>query len=95
MTLKQNIANNLKFTRIFLGLSQIEVQKTVNIPQSKLSRIEKGVHSPNSEELLALSKLYHVSIDWIFKNDSMIKPNNGSNMWELRQSLNVGIELSD
>ncbi len=86
MTLKQNIANNLKFTRIFLDLTQTDIEKITKISRSKLSKIEQGHTSPNAEDLLALSQLYSVSIDWIFNNDSTLKSSpSGGNMWELRQ----------
>ena len=44
---------------------QVEVSKALGITQGQLSRIESGQSRPSIEILLAISFLYHKSINWI------------------------------
>lgn len=44
---------------------QVEVSKALGITQGQLSRIESGQSRPSVEILLAISLLYHKSMNWI------------------------------
>lgn len=45
------------------GLSQEEVAENLGVTRQTVSRWEHGVSSPSSENLIALSKLYGVSVE--------------------------------
>lgn len=60
------VGERLKFARERVKLKQKEVCESVEIPKIQtLSAYERGVNSPPIETLKKLSRLYHVSIDWI------------------------------
>lgn len=60
------VGERLKFARERVKLKQKEVCEYVEIPKIQtLSAYERGVNSPPIETLKKLSRLYHVSIDWI------------------------------
>ena len=63
------IGENLKKFRKESGLSQQLVAKTLNIDQSNVSRWESNVSRPNYENLVALAKLYEVSVSEILDVD--------------------------
>ena len=44
---------------------QVEVSRALGITQGQLSRIESGQSRPSIEILLAISLLYHKSVNWI------------------------------
>lgn len=60
------VGERLKYARERVKLKQKEVCESVDIPKIQtLSAYERGVNSPPIEVLKRLSRLYHVSIDWI------------------------------
>ena len=63
------IGENLKKFRKESGLSQQLVAKTLNIDQSNVSRWESNVSRPDYENLVALAKLYEVSVSEILDVD--------------------------
>lgn len=44
---------------------QVEISRALGITQGQLSRIESGQSRPSIEILLAISLLYHKSVNWI------------------------------
>ena len=57
----------LRSRREQLSLTQQQVADKIGITQRKYSYIETGVQPLTDEILVALSKLYNVSIDYILK----------------------------
>ena len=55
--------NSLKERRKMLGLSQYDMEKFTQIPQSKLSLAERGLRTLNSEELEKISRIFGVSAE--------------------------------
>ena len=51
----------LKILRSIVGDTQLDVQRKTKIPDWKLSLFEAGYKTPDSAELLALSKAFEVS----------------------------------
>lgn len=62
---KQKIGYRLKLLREQSGHTQAEIAALSGVAQSKISRYESGERLINTESLLALSRCYHVSIDYI------------------------------
>lgn len=56
---RSKMGERLKSAREYLGLSQEEVAKVINIPRSALSAIESGLRGVDVLELKALAKLYN------------------------------------
>ena len=49
------------------GLTQTEVAKKLNKPQSFVSKCEQGERTVNAIDLFRFSKIYNVSIDFFFE----------------------------
>ena len=55
-----------KEERIRLNLTQSYVAKKLNMTQQQYSRFENGIYELNYNQLLFLSNLFEVSIDYLF-----------------------------
>lgn len=58
-----NFAENLKNLRIKENVSQIDLSKETGIPQSVISRFERGKLEPKLSSLQKLAKFFNISID--------------------------------
>ena len=63
------ISQKLKHLRIKHGLSQLELGQKLGISNRAISKWEKGISMPSSENIYRLSKIFGVSIEY-FYNDS-------------------------
>ncbi|WP_056686382.1 helix-turn-helix domain-containing protein [Cytobacillus solani] len=61
------VGERLKSLRITQNLSQAEFANSIGIKQSSLSHIEKGTTKPSIDTILAASKEYGVTTDWLLK----------------------------
>ena len=64
--LKKEVGEKLKQERVRLGLTQSFVAKKLSMTQQQYSRFENGVFELNYNQLLFLSNLFEVSIDYLF-----------------------------
>jgi len=55
----------LKYSREYLGITQIEAANTLKIAQNTYSSYETGRSEPSLEMLAMLSKLFGVSVEWL------------------------------
>lgn len=51
------------------NLTQLEVAELVHVSRQSISKWEKGISVPSSENLIILSKIYNVSLDWLCSTD--------------------------
>ena len=58
----------LKQLRKEKGLNQHELAVKLHVSQPAISGWEKGLNQPSIEDLIALSKLFNVSIDFLLDN---------------------------
>lgn len=58
----------LKQLRKEKGLNQYELAVKLHVSQPAISGWEKGLNQPSIEDLIALSKLFNVSIDFLLDN---------------------------
>ena len=61
------LAERLRDTREYLGLSQQFVSEQSGIPRSAISDIERGVRKVDSIELKKLSRLYRYPIEYFLR----------------------------
>lgn len=54
---------NLKERRIERKLSQMDISKVLQIPQTTYSRYEQGICEPSISTLIKLADFYNISID--------------------------------
>jgi transcriptional regulator with XRE-family HTH domain len=69
MTYMNHLSTNLKKLRTHHGLSQEQAAEALGIKRSRYSGWEGNMSEPNIDMLLALSKLYRMSLDRIIKAD--------------------------
>lgn len=62
---KNNIGKRLKYAREKKGLQQKFVAQKLGVVSATLSRIEAGLHEPDSEKIKLLCELYEVSPQWV------------------------------
>ena len=56
---------NLKLIRVINDYTQLKVQMETGIPQSMISKYEKGDLMPTAENLMILAKFYNTSLDFL------------------------------
>lgn len=59
---------NIKAIRKAKGLSQQELAVKLNIVRQTVSKWEQGASEPSTANLIALSKLYGVSVDELLRH---------------------------
>lgn len=59
------LSNRVKQVRITLNLNQSEFSSSLGVDQAYVSQLENGKASIRSKMILALSKKYKISIDWL------------------------------
>lgn len=64
-SLKQEVGQRLKESRKLAGYTQKEVAKILMMTQQQYSRFENGIFELDYEQLVKLSKLYDVSVDYL------------------------------
>ncbi len=70
MDLKETLA----FFRKKQGLSQMELAEALEVSRQTVSKWETGAALPSAENLLALSKLYGVSVDALLNGENEAEP---------------------
>lgn len=71
----ENTANYLKSLRLKKGLTQEEVANLLNVSNKTVSKWETGSGLPEIHSLMALSKLYEVTVDMILNGGKISKVN--------------------
>ena len=61
----QEFKDNLKTLRITAGLGQVELANKLGVSKGIISLWENGLREPSMSSLIALSKFFNVSIDYI------------------------------
>ena len=52
-----------------IGLTQLQLARELNISPSAVGMYEQGRRTPDLETLIALSKLFHVSLDYLITRE--------------------------
>ncbi len=69
---RKELARRLRLAREQSGLSQEAVARRLGLKRPAISEIEAGRRKVTANELVALSDLYHTSMDWLMSE----KPSN-------------------
>jgi len=69
---RQLIGSRIKEARIHCGLSQSDVAKALFCDQATVSRIERGLLSPDVAQIRTLSSLFHLSVLWLMGYPSFV-----------------------
>lgn len=65
---------NIKLIRVTKDYTQLKVQMETGIPQSMLSRYERGDLMPTVENLMILADFYKTSLDFLMDRTDEMKP---------------------
>jgi len=66
--------NRVKELREERGLTQTDMATILLVSQATLSNWERGIHDPDTEALIALSKMFDCTIDYLLKNSDIRHP---------------------
>ena len=66
----KDLPEKLKALRAKHNLSQKDVARKLNVSSSIISGYETGERTPSTENILALSRLYHCSTDFLLGNNT-------------------------
>ena len=62
-----NLGNNLKKIREQKKLSQMELSKLSNVPQTTISNIERNIANPTVNTLIAITKSLKIDVNELLK----------------------------
>ncbi|MCM1220421.1 MAG: helix-turn-helix domain-containing protein [Lachnospiraceae bacterium] len=65
----KGLPEKLKMLRLKYNLSQREVADRIHVSASIISGYETGERTPSTENILALSHLYHCTTDYLLGNN--------------------------
>lgn len=65
-------AQNLKFLRVQKGLTQVQLEKELNIKRATLSNYEVGTREPDINTLCQIARYFEISLDNLILED--LKP---------------------
>lgn len=65
-----SLAEKLVYLRKQKGLTQMELAEKLNVSRQAISRWEVGAAIPSTDNLMVLSVLYGVPIDYLLNNDA-------------------------
>ena len=65
METKNEFKDNLKLLRQEQNIGQVELAKQLGVSKGIISLWENGLREPNMSSLIALSKFFKVSIDYL------------------------------
>ncbi len=65
----KDLPEKLKMLRLKYNLSQREVADRIHVSASIISGYETGERTPSTENILALSHLYHCTTDYLLGNN--------------------------
>ena len=74
--LNEIVANNLIKFRIQAGFTQLELAEKINYSDKSVSKWERGDGLPDLPVLVALSKIYNVSVNDFLTNTQTVKVTN-------------------
>jgi len=66
--------NKLTSLRVQKGLSQAELAKQVHVTRQTVSRWEGGKTEPDVDTLIAIAKIFGVSLDYLCGADEVLRP---------------------
>lgn len=91
----QGLSEKLRDLRIQNGFSQRTVAKRLDVSPSIISSYETGERTPSTENLLALSYLYHCSTDYLLGRDTLSQQNTISVEGLQPKQVHLLLELID
>lgn len=80
------LCNKLVFLRKKEGLSQMEISERLGVSRQAVSRWEAGTSRPSMQNLQALCKLYHVTMDYLLDDATEVQDSKAGNSSIQRES---------
>ena len=67
-----NIADKIRYLRDKAGLTQTDLANRLGISRSAVNSWEMSLSSPSVANVIEMTKIFHVSADYILSNDDRI-----------------------
>lgn len=80
-----NLSEKIKLERTRQGYSQLKLGEILNVTQQAVAKWEKGIAEPDNENLVAMSKLFNVSTDYLLGRDSFTPAERAAGMSHTRK----------
>ena len=93
---KMILADKIMNLRKKCGWSQEDLAEQLNVSRQSVSKWESGASIPDLERIIAMSKLFGVSTDYLLKDDEVNEiPNVSVDVYEAPECRNVSVEEAD
>lgn len=89
------LCEKLTQARKTAGLTQADIAARLSVSRQAVSRWESGQSKPSTEKLLALAKIYGVSLDWLCSDVADEKPFEVAESSEGNETNNVTTSTED
>lgn len=89
------LCEKLTQARKAAGLTQADIAARLSVSRQAVSRWESGQSKPSTEKLLALAKIYAVSLDWLCSDVADEKTFEGVESSEDNETNNVTTSTED
>ena len=66
------ISDRIRELRELAGFSQAQLAKKLDVTRSSVNAWEMGLSAPTTQYIVALSRLFHVSTDYILETESAL-----------------------
>ena len=89
------LAKRIKEKRLENGYTQEELGKFLNVSKVSVCHWEKGVKRPSSNNLIQLSKVLHVPLEYLIGNDAYVvaEENNKYGIMMAKEEIDIIKEL--
>ena len=64
------LCERIKELRVQAGLSQAQLAKKLDVTRSSVNAWEMGLSTPTTQYIVALTRLFHVSADYILETEA-------------------------
>lgn len=89
------LAKRIKEERFKNNLTQEELGKLLNVSKVSVCHWEKGIKKPSSKNLILLSKVLQVPLEYLIGNDTYVVAENDASyhMYLAKEEVNIILEL--
>ena len=89
------LEKRIKEERLRNNLTQEDLGKLLNVSKVSICHWEKGVKKPSSKNLIELSKILHVPLEYLIGNDNYVVAESDENyqMYMAKEEMNIILEL--
>lgn len=88
--MNSNISEKIKLLRLKNKLSQLELGEKLGVSNRAVSKWEKGISTPSSENIYLLSKIFGVTVEYFYNEETEENKKSVSGMESLTELFKIG-----